>query len=338
MKGRNAQVSRILAILDILENAPFALSVGEIHSRITDRDHDASKRTVYRDIEALAKAGFPLFPDTGEDGEDKKNPKWRINKGSRIHQHLPLNSKELFTLILARGALKPLQGTPFYEDLQGIFKKLESRLGKMQLKYLEELKSEIRFPEDPAWALGIQPEIMETLRSACAEGQVLECVYYSVNSRGESKRKLGPHYLYYAQGGLYLVAEDLKDKKVKVFAVPRFKNAEMMDEEYKGAVSSPEALFAGGMAIYNGVKPENITIEFESTVAHFVKERRWHSTQRITALEKGRISVSLKLGQTPELHAWILGFGPNARVIAPESLKRAIRKQAHGTAALYVES
>ncbi|NDG85792.1 MAG: WYL domain-containing protein, partial [Proteobacteria bacterium] len=237
-KGRNAQVSRILSILDLLESTPSGLSASEIHDRLKERRHHAAKRTIYRDLNALANAGFPLFPD----GDGESSGRWRLERTTRVHQHLVLSAKELFALFLARGALTPLQSTPFFEDLLGIFQKLESRLGTKQLHYLRQLETEVKFEPGPAWGLGINPDILETLRSGCAEEQVIEGVYYSVNSRRESLRRLGPQYLYYALGMLYLVAEDLEAKKVKVFAVPRFRSATMLDEPYQGEIKPPEEL------------------------------------------------------------------------------------------------
>jgi predicted DNA-binding transcriptional regulator YafY len=305
--------------------------VGVIHDRLTERGHEASKRTVYRDLQALSQAGFPLFPE----GEQEASTLWRLERNTRIHQYLALTAKELFALFLARGALTPLQSTPFFEDLQGIFRKLEERLGARQIDYLKQLESELKFEPGPAWGLGLNPDILETLRAGCAEGQLVEGVYYSVNSRTESQRKLGPHYLYYAQGGLYLVAEDLADQKVKVFAVPRFKSANLLDEPYEGKISSPEELFDGGMAIYNGVKAEEVVLEFEADVAHFVKERRWHPSQRITNLDQGRIRMQLEVGITPELTAWILGFGSSARALKPEGLIEELRNAAKRLTDLY---
>ncbi len=307
------------------------LTVAEIHERLEERSHKASRRTIYRDLDALLKAGFPLY----EEGQGETLARWKLNRNPRINQYLALTARQLFALFLARGAVSPLKQTPFYEDLKEIFTRLSDRLGDRQVEYLRALENEVRFEPGPAWGLGINPEILETIRSACAEGQILEGVYFSVNSETERNRKLGPHYLYYAQGGLYLVAEDLDDRKVKVFALPRFRNAMMLDQPYLGKVSTPESFFNGGMAIYNGTPPEEIVIEFEKKMAHFVKERCWHPTQRVKSLERGRVEVRFELGNTPELLAWILGFGASAKVIAPKSLAETVRRAALETAEVY---
>ncbi len=334
MSGRNAQVARILVIIDLLDSSRLGMTVAEIRENLIGRDHEASKRTVYRDLQALLQAGFPLICE----GKGEAEKKWRLKRTAKVNQYLLLTARELFALFLARGALAPLQNTPFYQDLECIFKKLEDRLGEKQIEYLESLEQEFRFDPGPAWGLGIDPDTLETLRSACSEGHVVTGVYSSVNSKTERKRRLGPHYLYYAKGGLYLVAEDLEDKKMKVFAVPRFQSAEMTEEAYEAKIVTPESFFQGSMSVFNGTEPEEIVIEFDESASPYVKERRWHSSQRITNLKDKRIRLTLELGSTPELVAWILSFGPSAQVVKPKSLAIEVAKKAAETTKLYKRS
>ena len=331
MAGRNSQVARILTLLDILDGSTDGLTVSELWEKLVSRGHDAGKRTIYRDLEALSQAGFPLFPD----GEESAHQKWKLERSTRINQYFVLSAKELFALFLARGALTPLQSTPFYEDLSGIFQKLEEKLGKKQIEYIKSLETEMKFEPGPQWGLGLSPDVLDTVRASCAEAQVLECVYYSANSKKESVRKLGPHYLYYSKGGLYLVAEDLEDSKVKVFAIPRIKDATLLDESYSGTITTPEEFFNGSMGVFTGNQKEEIVVEFESDVAQYVKERKWHSSQRTTNLPEGRIRVTLELSQTPELCSWILGFGPSARVVSPTRLAEKVSVMAMETAKIY---
>jgi predicted DNA-binding transcriptional regulator YafY len=45
-------------------------------------------------------------------------------------------------------------------------------------------------------------------------------------------------------------------------------------------------------------------------------------------VRSGRVHVRLRVRVCPELVSWILGFGPEARVIGPPRLKRQIRRLA----------
>lgn len=352
MRGPKAQIARILSIFDLLEIKTDGLSITQIHDELSSRGHDASPGTLSRDLDVLIQAGFPLIAEVDDSGTSKNpNTLWRLSRTPRINPYLMLNARELFALFLARGALKPLENTPFYEDLQSIFGKLEEKLDFRQMEYLETREAELRFDPGPAWGLGLNPDILETLRAACNAGRILEGTYYSVNSKSENIRRLGPHYLYYANGGLYLVAEDLtrsasasgntippvpgNDGKVKVFAVPRFRSAQMLPDPYEGKIVTPEEFFSGTLNVYNGSKPEKIVVEFDSDVAPHIRERRWHLSQQLTNLDRGRVRVTLELGLTPELTAWILGFGPSARVVSPATLAERVSAKAFATLSLY---
>lgn len=336
MPGRNAQVARIYAILDLLEQTPGGLSVAEITERVSDRGHEASKRTVYRDLEALSQAGFPLFPEDGK--TDDGGTRWVLEKKAKINQYLVLSARELFALYLARGVLVPLKSTPFYEDLESIFQKFEEKLGSKHRQHLQSLSAELKFEPGPQWGLGLNPDILETVRAACSEGHLLSCLYNSTNSKSETQRKLGPHYMYYAKGGLYLVAEDFKDRKVKVFALPRMKDVEMLSEHYEGEISTPEEYFGGALGVYSSGSIYEVAIDFSANVASFVRERRWHPSQRVIQRDGGAIRLHLEVASTPELWQWILGFGPDAEVVSPKGVREKVAELAQKTAKKYLST
>jgi len=60
MAGRNSQVARFYKILTLLEGASHGLTVTEILSRLQEWAVEVTERTVYRDLEGLKDAGFPL--------------------------------------------------------------------------------------------------------------------------------------------------------------------------------------------------------------------------------------------------------------------------------------
>jgi proteasome accessory factor B len=331
MPGRNAQVARIFSLLNVLENSGRAHTVSELHQRLLDLGHSAGKRTIYRDLETLCSAGFPLSAD-GAEGETQK---WRLERKTQINDYFVITAKELFALYLAQGVLKPLANSPIFDDLIAVFQRIEERLGIKQSKYLNSLAEEIRFEPGPQWGLNLNLEILETIRAACAEGQVLSGLYYSANSGTETIRKIGPHYLYYAKGGLYLVAEELESEKIKIFAVPRFRSIEMLGEEYNAPIQTPDQIFDGSLGIFSSEKTREIVIEFATEVAEYVRERRWHPSQRVVNLEGGRIRMTLEAADNPELYSWILGFGARARVISPEEVAEKVAIKASETVALY---
>ncbi|MCC7404577.1 MAG: transcriptional repressor [Bdellovibrionales bacterium] len=76
MKGRNAQVSRIVCLIAVLDRHPAGMTVKEMYSSLESRGFRVSKRTIYRDLEALAQAGLPLFMD--EDTTAEGTTRWKF--------------------------------------------------------------------------------------------------------------------------------------------------------------------------------------------------------------------------------------------------------------------
>jgi proteasome accessory factor B len=157
-----------------------------------------------------------------------------------------------------------------------------------------------------------------------------------VNSRDRRARKIGPHYLYYSKGSMYLIAEDMAAKKVKTFSIGRISSARMLDEAYTGKIVEPEELFGSSLGIFRGESPVKVAVEFLPAVASYVSERQWHATQRVRALKDGAIRLELEVAVTPDLIQWILGFGPHAVVQEPEALRQKVLDEARGIVANYL--
>lgn len=326
MPGRNSQVSRIYCALDLLEGATQGLTVVELTRELNDRGHEVGRRTVYRDLEAMAAAGFPVFQKESESAEI--GAKWILEKTVRINQYLALSPRELVALWMARGISRSLASAPFYKDLEKAFSKIEEKIGSRGKEFFQELAEEIRFEQAQPWGNGVPSELVETLQSSCAEGQVVEAKYRSTRSKSVTKRRIGPHYLYFAKGSLYLIGEDLADQKVKLFSVARLSEARMLDERYQVKVQPPEELFGQSFGVFRGEKVEGVELEFSEEVALYVSERKWHPSQKLIESKEGRVILKLKIAIAPDFVQWVMSFGSQVRVAEPASLRARIVEQA----------
>ncbi len=330
MENRNMQVARIFQVLAILQSSRKGRTVAEIESALIDRGFEVQKRTVYRDIEALETAGFPVVRDDGSP------QRVRLEDEARISNYLVLTPREILALYLAQGALTSLANTPFHDDLRGLFRKIDDKLGPGSRDHLNEIREGFKFDPGPQWGIGMKPDVIDTLRAACAERHVLSGVYASASSDTTRPRRIGPHYLYFAKGSLYLVGEDLEDRKVKVFSATRFKSIDMTDESYGGQVSTPEEYFQGTFGLYKDASaPVDVAIAFSKQIAPYVSERKWHSSQNVIHKDDGSIELRLHCQVNLELARWILGFGANARVIGPPALIASVAEESRKVAKIY---
>ena len=77
-------------------------------------------------------------------------------------------------------------------------------------------------------------------------------------------------------------------------------------------------------------KPMTVVVRFRADQAPYVREREWHSSQRIKELPKGRLELRLKLENLPEIERWILGWGVHAEVLEPADLRKVVRAALRG--------
>jgi predicted DNA-binding transcriptional regulator YafY len=58
-----------------------------------------------------------------------------------------------------------------------------------------------------------------------------------------------------------------------------------------------------------------------------VRSREWHASQTVADTEDGGVRMTLDVCLDRALQSWILSFGPFARVVGPEQLRREIAEQ-----------
>lgn len=328
--ARNDQVTRLFFLIHTLEGAPHGLTSKELLSRAQARGFDVQERTIYRDLEAL-ETTFPFEYNIDPSTNAKR---WVLGKHARVSGHFILNSRELFALYLAKGALEPLSQTPFYSDVQALFKKLEERLDEKSIEHISEVKKEVAFHVGPKWGADVDTNILATIRAGCAEGHILDIVYSSVNSGLTASRKVGPHFLYFSKGALYLLAEDIAEKRIKTFALPRFSSATITEDIYEGEPLDPDKYFANSFGAYHGSEAQKVELLFSNQIGTFIRERKYHASQKAVLHEKG-IKFEFELAITPDFIQWILGFGHDCTVLAPESLKEELKCRAEKILKMY---
>ena len=59
-----------------------------------------------------------------------------------------------------------------------------------------------------------------------------------------------------------------------------------------------------------------------------MKGRVWHQSQKIHLTRDGRLALSLRVADTPELLGWVLNFGGGVEVISPDSFRDKVHDEA----------
>lgn len=332
MAGRNNQVARIYKLLEILGESRAGITAGGLCQILNDRGFQVTLRTIYRDIDALRAAGFPLEE---KDKTIDSASKWHLEKTPKVSHFLVLESEELMALYLAKGMLHLMEKSPISPSLQSVFEKIESKIPTTNKRHLNGLSSELHFDLATKWGIGLDPDLIETIRSSISKKLVLEVDYTSQKDQAPKSRRLAPHFLYFAKGNLYVIARDLADHKEKTFSLPRFGKAKISDDSFEQEELTPDTYFANAFGIYASDEAEDVVLHFHPPVAKYVSERSWHETQTIKHLEKGCVELKIQVGITPELVQWVLGFGTRVKIVAPQNLIEIVTDEARQLLSAY---
>lgn len=323
---RHDQVVRQWKLLRRLERAPAGLSVSEL----AGGDDSAAQRAVYRDLEALQAAGFPLFSE-----EHAGQRCWCLTEPFRTQRALPVAPSELLALRGARSALQHFAQTPFFEGLQSLTDKLDALLGPEQRRFAEQMDEIVvgdRFGQ-PNHAE--QRALLDTLTTACADRVTLSLTYRTSRG-GETTRRVDPYKLWLHRGTAYLVAHCHLRQAIRTFSVARIAAAEPT-----AATFAPPTHFdfdryvAQRFRICGDGHPTPLTLWFAPEVAPYIRERTWHPTQHLEPAAAGAVTLTMTVDGLPEVAAWLLSFGPRARVLAPASLATAVQDQLRAALAAY---
>lgn len=113
---RGIQMARQWKIIRLLESCSQGISLNELAAQL-----DVSIRTIYRDMDALQDAGFPVYAQ-----KEGTNAVWKMVESFRKHFPLPLTDRELMALSLSRDLLGVFKGTIFCDGIETLFQKVSS--------------------------------------------------------------------------------------------------------------------------------------------------------------------------------------------------------------------
>jgi predicted DNA-binding transcriptional regulator YafY len=320
--ARNDRIARLFRVLDLLARSKRGLPL----KTIADRE-GWNLRSLYRDVEALEKAGFPIVHD---------DQRYRLLDGWTPAAQMGVDQEELLALYLARQQTEGWRGTRLGEALDRLYGKLATPpKGKGTAPLV---------PEGLGGGFSLAPlaardytsyrQTVATLDRAIRERLVVAAVYQSI--AGEvTRRRVEPAQLHWDARleTLYLIAWCRLRQDVRVFASHRFRAASVLRETFEPRpdVCSRVAL-RDAFRVWRADRVVPVRLRFHGRSARLVAERRWHSSQRTHREADGALVFEVEVAGVEEIASFILSFGPECEVLGPDALRERVR-DAHARAA-----
>lgn len=318
---RNDQIIRQWLLLRKLESSKGA-TLQELVDSLPD-DYPKNPRTIRRDLEALEAGGFPITTDL-VNGQTR----WRLMEGFRNIPALGFSATELMALLFSRNLLKPLEGTEIQASLASALNKAATALPPQGHQYVRQMHEIFSVGLGAHKSYRQHKETIDRITQAIARARTAQIRYYSASRNKTTRREVDPYRLWYAAGGLYLIAYDHLRRDVRMFAVERIRSISLTNHPYQFPLGFDiEAYVQDALVVMRGRRIE-VELLFSKAAAAWVKDKIWHESQEMFPLKDGRLRMVLRVADTQELVGWILSFGSQVQVIRPVALKEKVRDEA----------
>ena len=287
------------------------------------------RRTIYRVLDALMYAGFPVVSEK-RDG----HVYYRFLDSFQLGD-VPFTADEILALAFGEDLLRSLEGTVFHESIRSALAKIRAGLSPELTAYLERLGESFRVLPGPHKRYVEAKETIQTLNDAVLGRRTVRMRYRTGRTGTESERELDPYRIWYRAGGLYVIGHDHQSEELRTFAVDRILEIEATDARFE---VRDDFDFDAYTASSFGVIAEPATrvrIRFEPRWATYVEEHSWHPSQKLEPLPDGRLELGMEVGGTAELRSWVLSFGEGAEVLEPEALREEVRRELKAAVARY---
>jgi predicted DNA-binding transcriptional regulator YafY len=311
----SSKVHRFLRLFRLLDRL---FERDAVNSTDLAKDLRVSVRTVHRDLAFLRSLGFQV--DYNESSHNLKlvsSPQTLFSTG--------ISAEEGFALAIARSALSAYGGSAF-------FAKVLDQIGALMKRWRvdpEDLGTGfLSFPTNEVFP----DALISKLYQAIVQSHVVEFYYDSLTSKSRT-REIKPLHVFYREGGWYLYGKE--NTKGRTFHLQRIRDFAITD----GTFNPPkdfeiQKLLEDSFGVYEGTKPQSVEVLFSGPVARIVAERRWHVSQTMK-WEGDRLRFWMRVIISVEIERWILGWGEQATVISPVSLKAAVAERIEQARARY---
>ena len=323
--ARGDQLGRQWQIIQTLISSRIGKSAAELAKEL-----ECNPRTIYRDLEALQVAGFPIYTD-----RVAGKSLWSLLDTMKHQMPVPFSLTELMALYFGRDMLKVFKNTPFYDSLESLFQKVKTTLPPESKKYLENVEQTLHLGVKPYKEYGKFKGILNQVNDAAINRKSVEIVYFTMSRKKEGRRHVDPYRIWFFNGTFYMIGFCHMRGEVRIFALDRIKMLHQTKETFEIPEDFSLEKFTGSsFGVYQGA-PVHIKVSFHPDVAGHIKEKTWHESQKIHSQNDGSIIFEADVAGTDEIRFWIMTWGSKAEVLEPALLREEIRIEAEKMANRY---
>ena len=221
----------------------------------------------------------------------------------------------------------------------GALRKLGLALERLAPRVSDHLKASAEVMEDQAQRHDpVYLDVLEKLTRAWSDGREVR-LWHKMPDGGVFPYRFAPYLIEpYAVGQTtHVIGWRTPPGALRTFKLERIERVELTDKPY--AIPDdldPRALLADAWGIwYSEAAPVEVVLRFHPRVAARVKETQWHRSEQVEEQPDGSLLWRAHVAAPQEMLPWIRGWGSDATVIAPETLREELAGEARRLAESY---
>jgi proteasome accessory factor B len=282
---------------------------------------EVSSKSIHRDLEFMRdRLGLPLQYHPQRLG-------YYYTEEVNAFPTVQITEGELFALVVAERALQQYRGTSFEKPLMSAIRKMQQSLPDTISLDLADIERSISFRTRAEPLLDLR--VFDILAKATTTRQQLELTYRKPGQHQTEQRLVDPYHLANINGEWFLFAYDHLRKDIRTFVPARIRSVKLTGQTFVRLQRfSLDQRLRDSFGVQSGQGRFPVLIRFSHKVADYIREKRWHDSQRIRELRGGGIELQLQLSSLDEVERWILSWGGEATVLRPAELAASVRRAA----------
>jgi predicted DNA-binding transcriptional regulator YafY len=295
---------------------------------------ETSKRTIYRDIQALGEAGVPIVSIPGRG--------YSLMKGYFLPP-LSFTTDEATMLILGSDLMAQSFDAQYRSAALSASRKIENVLPEKLRDEVRYLQDSIRFVTTNAMEQPAETEKLLQLRRAILQRNTIRFCYFTRHPSSTAEaggdqgvstlqhtspapaqrtREADPYGLVHFFNAWHVIAYCHLRQDIRNFRLDRIEDLVLLPETFQRPANFKMDQSQSGQQ-----RSMLVVALFDKEVARWVRESRSYYT--VSEEETpGGLLVTLKPRQESEILQWLLSWGSHVRVLEPETLRQRIADEA----------
>jgi len=285
-----------------------------------------STRQIYRDLKDLeSKVDLKLW-------QDGKN--WGVNQENYLPP-IRFTLPEALNIFLATRLMLRFSNR-FHPQMTSTFIKLNSIIPS---PLSEQIQSTLDWMQQLPYEEKHQ-RVFTALAEGWASHNCVKINYRALPAEKATERLICPYLIEPAAPGhsSYVLAHCRRANDLRIFKVERIEKAEVTSEPYTMPKDfNANRYLSGAWGIVVNGELQTVRLKFTPEIGRLMEETIWHPSQIIEKTADNSVIMTLRVFETYELSAWILGWGGKVEVLEPKELRKEIASTAKDILAVYEE-